>query len=305
TPSRPEDEPRTTHWFSSFTRVDANISPKHSMVVTGGFFPSVTELASLGTFTPPEAAVDVHEHVNHGTATERAVWSDALVSESTLQLRSYRAEVVPQGSAPMQLAPDTTFGNFFNTQTRTPGTIQLIQTLSGSASGPTGLHLFKFGVDLLANKYDGTSDSRPLLILRADGTLTRRLDFLGPSRQMLHTTDVAFFAQDRVQPNTRWYAEYGARVDRDGIVARWKGTPRVGAALLLNRSGSSVLRGGVGLFYERTPSAAGAFGQFETFTDTRFNTDGVTPLSAGVPFPHITASPLRTARSATWDISYE
>src|SRR5206468_7055509 len=50
--SRPEDERRTTHWFSSFTRVDANLSPRHSLVGTGGFFPSVTTLASLRPFTP-------------------------------------------------------------------------------------------------------------------------------------------------------------------------------------------------------------------------------------------------------------
>ena len=304
-PSRPEDERRTTHWFSSFTRLDANLSLKHSLVVTGGFFPSVTTFATLGTFTPPDASVDVHERVNHGTVTERAVWNDTIVSESTVQLRGYRAEVRPQGTAPMVLTPDTTLGNFFNTQTRTPGTLQFIQTLSGSAMGPTGLHLFKFGVDLLANQYDGSSSSRPVLIERPDGTLARRLNFTGPTVQSLHTTDVAFFAQDRVQPNTRWYAEYGARLDRDGIVERWNVTPRIGAAFLLNQSGSSVIRGGIGLFYERTPSAAGAFEQFETFTDTRFAIDGVTPLFPPVPYLHVTVPELRTARSATWDVSYE
>jgi hypothetical protein len=303
--SRPESERRTTHWLSSFTRVDANLSQTHSLVITGGIFPSVTTLANLGTFTPPDAAVDVHERVNHGTATERAVWSDSLISESTVQLRSYRAQVLPQGSAPMQLYPDTTLGNFFNTQTRTPGTMQLIQTLSGSANGPSGLHLFKLGVDLLINQYDGTSESRPLLILRPDGTLARRLDFSRPSTQMLRTNDVALFAQDRVQPNTRWYAEYGARLDRDGILDRWNVTPRIGAALLLNKSGNAVLRGGFGLFYERTPSAAGAFEQFETSTESRYAADGATPLGPPVTFLHAMKPGLRTARSATWDVSSE
>jgi hypothetical protein len=304
-PSRPEDERRTTHWFSSFTRVDANLTRKHSLVGTGGFFPSVTTFASLGTFTPPEATVDVHERVNHATISERALWSDKLVSESTVQVRGYRAEVVPQGELPMQLFPDTTLGNFFNRQTRTPTTFQWIQTVSGTAHGPTGLHLYKLGVDVLSSDYEGHSASRPVLVMRPDGTLARRLDFGPESMQRLDTTDVAFFAQDRVQPNTRWYAEYGARLDRDGIIERWNVTPRVGAALLLNESGSSVLRGGYGLFYERTPSAVGAFRQFETFTDARFAADGVTPIGAALPFAHVTAPGLRTARSATWDVSYE
>lgn len=305
--SRPEYERRSTYWFSSFSRVDANLSPKHSLVASAGFFPSVTTFASLGTFTPPDATVDQHDQVTLGTVTERALWTDALVSESTVQVRDYRTSVVPQGTAPMRLYPETTLGNFFNTQNRTPTTFQLIQTVSGSAKLPSGLHLFKVGVDLLQNDYDGTSDSRPFLIFRSNGTLARRLVFSGPSSQMLRTTDVALFAQDRVQPSARWYIESGARLDRDGVVGRWNVTPRVGVALLLNEAGSSVLRGGYGLFFERTPSAGGAFaeGQFETFTDTRYAADGVSPLGPPVPFAHGTDPELRTARAATWDITYE
>jgi len=68
-----------------------------------------------------------------------------------------------------------------------------------------------------------------------------------------------------------------------------------------------VLRGGYGLFFERTPSAAGSFkyGQFETFTDTRFAADGVTPLGPPVTFVDTTSPNLRTARAATWDVTYE
>ena len=306
-PSRPEDERRITHWISSFTRIDANLTTKHSLVATGGFFPSVTTLASLGTFTPPDATVDVHERVVLGTATERALWSDALVTESTVQVRGYRASVQPQGTAPMLLLPETTLGNFFNTQYRSPTTFQLIQTASGAKKLRSGLHLFKVGLDLLVNEYDGTSNSRPFVIVRSNGTVARRLDFSGPSLQNLPTTDVALYAQDRVQPSARWYVEFGTRLDRDGVIGRWNMTPRIGAALLLNEAGSSVLRGGYGLFFERTPSAAGAFkfGQFETLTDTRFADDGVTPLGPPVPFVHVTDPRLRTARAASWDVTYE
>ncbi len=103
---------------------------------------------------------------------------------------------------------------------------------------------------------------------------------------MLRTTDVALYAQDRVQPNSRWYLEFGARVDRDGVIGRWNVTPRIGTAVLLNEAGSAVLRGGYGLFFERTPSAAGAFAyaQYETFTETRFADDGLTPLGPPVHF---------------------
>src|SRR6185295_3235421 len=38
--SRPESELRTSEWFSSFTRVDAILSSRHGLTMTGGFVPS-------------------------------------------------------------------------------------------------------------------------------------------------------------------------------------------------------------------------------------------------------------------------
>lgn len=304
-PSRPENELQTTHWFSSFTRVDANLSPAHSLVASGGLFPSSTKQALLGTFVPPESTVDLDERANYGAVTERALWSDHLVGETTLQMHDYRAEVMPQGPALMELWPDTRVGNFYNSQRRTSRTYQWIETLSGSANGPTGLHLFKFGLDVLHSDYAGSSVSRSVFIKRENGTLARRLDFSGPSNDAVSSTDVAVFAQDRLQPTTRWYIEYGARLDRDGVLAQWNLTPRVGSAVLLNESGSHVLRGGLGLFYERTPSAAGAFDRFEPTTDSRFARDGLTLVAPPTTFMPVVESNLDTARSRTWDLSYD
>jgi hypothetical protein len=216
----------------------------------------------------------------------------------------YETNVDPRGLAPMELRPETTLGDFFNQQHRNTSSYQLIEAVSGSRNAPGGLHLWKVGVDLLHSDYNGWSTSRPVLIENSDGTLVRRLDFTGTTTQQVSSTDVALFAQDRYQPNTRWYLEFGGRVDRDGIVDRFNVTPRVGTAVLLNESGDSVLRGGFGLFYERTPSTAGAFDEFGSATDTRYAPDGVTPLGPPVTFVHTTAN-LQTPRSRTWDIGYD
>src|SRR5206468_4053150 len=111
-PSRSEDELKTTKWFSSFTRVDANLSTRHSLVATGGIFPSVANWATLGTFTPPEATADIHSQVNHACATERVIWSDTLFSETTGQVHESETEVLPQGKPLMELRPEITLGNF-------------------------------------------------------------------------------------------------------------------------------------------------------------------------------------------------
>jgi hypothetical protein len=304
-PSLPQDLLRTSQSLSSFTRLDANVSSRHSLVATGGIFPGVSDQATLGTFTPPPATVDLHTGANQLAVTERALWTDTLFSETTIQAHDYETNVVPQGAAPMQLQPETTLGNFFNQQHRHTGVFQLIESLSGSHESVGGLHIYKIGFDLLRSEYDGSSQSRPVLIERTDGSLARRLDFpSGSTVQSTASTDVALFAQDRFQPATRWYVEFGVRLDRDGIVDRFNVTPRVGTAVQLSASGSAVLRGGFGVFFERTPSVAGAFDEFASALETRFDGDGVTPLGPPVLFVNTTAD-LQTPRSRSWDISYE
>jgi outer membrane receptor for ferrienterochelin and colicin len=304
-PSLPETLIHTSTSFSSFTRTDANLSARHTLVATLGLFPGQTHRDLLGTFVPPDATVDTHVRASEVAVTERAVWSDTLFGETTFHSHTYQTDVVPQGTAPMQLLPDTTFGNFFNEQHRDTDSYQLIETLSGSRQGAGGTHLFKVGLDLLRNEYDGVSKSRPVLVERADGSLARSLAFpTAATTQSVHTTDVALFSQDRFQPNTRWYLEFGGRIDYDGVTGRFNLTPRVGMAAVLDHSGGSVLRGGYGLFYERTPSIAGAFTQFGGVSDQRFAADGTTPLGPAIDVVH-TSDSLQTPRSRTWDVSLD
>ena len=303
-PSRPPDELRTSNAFNSFTRIDANLSPRHTLVATAGLSPSTTDQATLGTFTPPSATADISAHTTQFGAVERTVWTDALFSETSFVGHQFQTDVTPQGDALMTLLPDTTLGNFYNQQHRSTSSYQITSSLSGSRTALGGLHLFKAGVDLMRTGYAGSSASRTVLIDRADGTLARRLDFQPLTTQMVSSTDAALFAQDRYQPNARWYLEFGGRIDRDGVVDRFHVTPRVGTAVLLNESGTATLRGGFGLFYERTPSTAGAFTQFESATDTRYAADGQTPLDLPLRYVHTTGE-LDTPRSRSWDVGYD
>ena len=160
----------------------------------------------------------------------------------------------------MELLPETTLGNFFNRQHREAGTFQFIESLSGTSQGAGGLHLYKAGIDLLHSRYSSTSASRSVLIRRTDGTLARRLDF-GPPRPPSPKTAPTWPSTRRTVCSP---ASGGMRNSAPGSTAtacsgNYNLTPRVGAAFLLNKYGTSVLRSGYGLFFERTPSVAGVF----------------------------------------------
>jgi hypothetical protein len=305
--SRPQSDVRVSHRFSSFTRVDGTLTDHHSIVAVAGFFPSIYKFSNLGTFTPPNATVDTHNGVTTAAITERALWTRNVYSETTFEYNKYTDDVKPQANGVMDLLPiePYTTGDFFNRQVRATTTYQLLETVSGTAHGGLGLHLYKFGLDAVHSDFRGTSASNSVLIGRSDGTFSRRLDFGAATAQAISSDDIALYAQDRLQPNTRWYLEFGARLDRDGVIDRYNFTPRVGSAVLLNQSGTAVIRAGFGLFYERTPSAAGAFQQYEGYTDTRFAADGVSMLGSPMLFTHAVAPDLKTSRSGTWDVAYD
>ncbi len=138
-PSRPETELRTSTFFSSFSRVDAKLSPRHSLVGTVGLFPNGSTSLNLGTFTPPDATVDLHAFAKTAALTERTQWTPDTLSETTVQILQSRTEVVPHGAALMELQPETTLGNFFNRQYRNSTSIQLVETLTGTESRPLGI----------------------------------------------------------------------------------------------------------------------------------------------------------------------
>ncbi|MGC4081423.1 MAG: hypothetical protein QM736_04730 [Vicinamibacterales bacterium] len=148
-PSRPQDEVKKSNRFSSFTRLDANLTSRHSLVGAVGLFPAKATQATLGTFTPPAASVDMKGNVSTFGLTERALWSERLFTETTIEAHSYTTDVMPRGTSPMELLPETTLGNFFNRQHRATSTWQFIESASGTAHGWGGMHLYKAGVDVL------------------------------------------------------------------------------------------------------------------------------------------------------------
>lgn len=102
----------------------------------------------------------------------------------------------------------------------------------------------------------------------------------------------------------RLLVEPGLRVEHDGVVSRTNVSPRLNLVARMGPDDAGVLRGGVGVFYDRTPLNVAAFESFETATVTRFAGDGVTPLSPPVAFVH-RSSNLRTPRSTVWNVEYD
>ena len=306
-PSRPEDEVTTSRSLNSFTRLDAPLSPVHRLTGSVHVYPQRRSAVNLDTFTPPEVAADTRPDTRDIIVSDRAVLTNATLLSSTFHVNRSSVGVGDIGGpGGMVIRPDGKQGRHFNVQQRESTTYQWVQSLSHLVEGGPGDHLIKVGFDALHTTFSGTSRSAPVSVLRADGTLARRLTYGGGTAQRAESTDVAGFLQDTWRlPGHRLVLDAGTRVDRDGLLSRTNFTWRAGAAMALDRAGTRTLRGGAGLFFERTPSIVGTFRQFEVTTDTRFEADGRTPSAPPVTRPHVVPTALETPRSLLWNVGYD
>jgi hypothetical protein len=301
--SRPDTERTSQTVWSSFTRLDGNVGPGHTATLTFGFFPETHRSVNLDTFTPPDSTFDVRQRVYNVAMTDTKTLSASRVFETSAQLSRYDVHVDARGDSAMVLQPQGVTGSYFNRQGRETDALQWTASLS-EFRHLWGEHLLKTGVDVLHSTYDGESTSLPVEVRRADGTLARRITFDGPSHAEVTGTDLGIFVQDRWRPASRLVFEFGGRVDRDGALEQWNLTPRSGAALLLKPDGSMTLRGGAGLFYERSPLVVQAFNQLEHRSETRFEADGVTPEGPTIFFANRVDGILRTPTAFTWNLEY-
>lgn len=291
--------------FESFTQLDAVLSDRHNLTLIFSVFPRKLDFVGLDTFNPKPVTPNFHTRGINAGLSDRYAFSPTLVAESTLSWTRLEADIYGQGLDAMRLGVEANSGSFFNIQRRKTRTLQWAESLSKHYEGWGGEHLFEVGFDVLHSSLDGFSDSRPVEVLRADGTLSRRIRYSGASSQRGRATDLALYAQDRWRIDDRLIFELGARVDRDGVLDRSNVSPRFGFSLGVLPDGKGILRGGAGLFHDRTALNVGAFQDYERPTVTRFAADGTTPAGNPVPFDPLSGPDLRTPYSFTWNIEYD
>ncbi len=291
--------------FDSFTQLNARLSDRHNLSVIASAFPRKLDFVNLDTFNALGVTANIHERGYGLAVTETSTFSPRAILESTVSFKRFDVDVYGQGLSQMVLAPDENRGNFFNIQRRKTKTWQWVESFSLFRPDWKGEHLFKFGVDVLHSSFGGSSESRPVNVLRSDGSLTRRITYSGFSAQNTTNTDFAFFAQDRWRVNDRLLLELGGRVDRDGVLGSTHFSPRLGFVIGLDGEARTFLRGGAGLFYERTPLNVKVFESYEAPTVTRFASDGETLLGPPRLFRLERAADARTPYSFTWNLEID
>jgi len=130
------------------------------------------------------------------------------------------------------------------------------------------------GIEYIHRDYTGTSVSRPVQVLSADGVLASRIDFLGTGNLSAGDTEITVFGQNHWALTDRLALDLGLRYSGQTSGDPTAVAPRIGLLYSPGSNGKTILRGGLGLFYDRLPLLAADFTHNPTRQVTLFDEQG-------------------------------
>ena len=153
--------------------------------------------------------------------------------------------------------------------------------------------------------FTGTVTGSPVSIVRGDGTVYQLQEYLGVGALRQRQNEFSAFVQDNWSINSRLTFDLGLRYDRDQIGTENNFAPRLGFVILPAVSERTVVRGGVGLFYDKIPLNVGAFEQYQNLRVTTFGPDGVTVAEGPRLFRNTSPADLKNPYSIAGNVQVD
>ncbi len=260
-----------TQGFDSFTNFQYIFSPQHLMTANLKLFPLRRQFADINSLVPQSASSDYSQKGYSIGVTDRYLFGSGGVLTTLVQQTQFDSNAHGQGLEDMLVTPNGWDGNFFNTWKRESNQQEILQTYQLPRKEWRGHHDVRIGGDFVHRAYDGTSRSHPVLLVRPDGTLVERTDFQGPGMLSVKDTEAAVFAQDHWALRDQLALDLGLRYSGQTIGESAAIAPRLGVVYSPGSGGKTILRSGIGVFYDRLPLLAGDFNQNPTRVLTCFD----------------------------------
>jgi Carboxypeptidase regulatory-like domain/TonB-dependent Receptor Plug Domain len=265
---------------SYFSQLDLILNNRHTQTFTFGYFPQRDQFVNLDFFRPQSVTPNYKQKDFVVTVRDRYQVREGLL-QSAFSFKRFDADVWGQGESDQTVTPTVEQGNYFATQARHSHRLELFEVYSSPAKHFLGAgHEIKVGFDF--NNVDNLLNysARPVNVVRQDDTLAERIVFRGVRPIQAKNREYVGFAQDRllVRPNLSF--DVGLRFEDQRIGQETNLAPRAGFAWSPLKSDRTVLRGGVGLFYDKVPLNIRSFGRYPSRVVTQYAADGVTVIDS-------------------------
>jgi hypothetical protein len=275
----PENETKT-EGYSTFSQLDLLWNHRHTQTFTFGYFPERDQFVNLDFFRPRPVTPNYKQKDYVFGVRDRYELGGGLL-QSAFSFKRFDADVWGQGTEEQTLTPTVELGNYFATQARRSSRVELFEVYTlPSKHFLRADNEVKLGFDFNSVNNHLNYAARPVRITRADGTLAERISFHSARLIQTGNREYVGFAQDRllVRPNLSF--DLGVRYEDQQIADEHNLAPRAGFAWSPFKGDRTVLRGGVGFFYDKVPLNIRSFARYPSRTVTRYDADGVTALDS-------------------------
>jgi hypothetical protein len=245
--------------FTSYSTLQAILSPKHVLTLTLNAFPQRTQFANINPLLPQSASSDYDRKGVSASLADVYSFSSGALFHLGLTYTRFDSNAHGQGDETMLLTPEAWGGNYFNSWARSSSQFEAAPTFQFAPRKFLGRHEIKIGVDATHRSFSGSSLSRDVQLLREDGTLAQQIGFAGPGLLTASTTDAEEFVADHWSLNEHVAVDLGARVTSETIGRPAAFAPRFGIGYSPGKDHKTVLRAGTGLFYAGVPLLAADF----------------------------------------------
>ncbi|WP_035352852.1 TonB-dependent receptor [Edaphobacter aggregans] len=293
----------TLQGYNSYTQFDLNLSSRQTATVSFVVYPQKLKYMGLDTFTPQPATADFHQRGYQIYGQHRYVTGPESALVSQLSYKRYDADVTAQSDDPYQLLIDTTNGGFFNRQGRRTYRLEGNESYEFSPRHFLGTHQMRAGLNYAYASYDGREAFLPVEIIGVSGAPIERIHFTDASSFNISQNETSWFLSDRWALSQRITFDLGMRFDSDTITGSTNVAPRAGFLLALTNDGRTLLKGGVGMFYDRVPLIIPIFKELPNRTVSLLDTNG--QASSSISYVNQITGGLRNPQSTSWSIALE
>jgi len=317
----------TAEAFNSFTQLDLTLNSRNRLKFVGSLFPEKKRFVGLNTFNPQETTPNTKQNGELFSVSEQSIFKNQSFLSSLFAYKTFKFDVFGQGGKPLTILPDGNTGSYFADTRRSARRFQWQEQYFARTLTLAGQHSLKLGAELDYTRLTGSFNFRSIVIRRRDQTVSQRIDFGGPTLIDRPLTELSAFAQDRWVINKSLTMDIGLRFDRNSISNHKDVSPRLSILYLPFKDERTVVRGGVGLFYDRSPLSSRYF-ELEQLSDdddlvgnsalvnssqthfpkrvvTSYANDGVTVIDGPREFMNVIHGPMRDALSRRWSLQVD
>jgi hypothetical protein len=269
----PVNESKSTA-FNSYTQLDAPLTASQTFTATLHFVPRTLEYMNLNYFDPEAVTPNADYHEDTGTLTHRLGFAGGLLA-STFAYTRVASDVSPQAPGDMTLSPIGDSGSYFSQQGGESTRVQWLETWTPRVYIWHGQHALQAGAVLAHAEDSGNVSAQAVHLADAYGNPLQDITYSGRGNYDLADMEPAVYLQDHWIATKQIALDAGVRWEAQSITSTVRVAPRAGFTWTpFKKSQSTVLRGGMGAFYDEVPLNVYAFRGYPQQTVTTYDASG-------------------------------